>query len=325
MRAIVIKQYGGPDVLNIEERPDPLPRAGHVLIEVKAFGVNRAETHMREGTWPEAAEISGIECAGIVKADPDGRLIPGQKVVAFMGGMGRKINGSYAELTNVPASNVVAVETKLAWEHLAAIPESYATAWATLFGNLDLESGQTVVIRGATSALGRAAVEIAAHAGAHVIASTRNPDRGASLKELGAEEVLLEDPDLPRRVRDLHPHGADAVLELVGNSTVVSSLTMVRRHGRLCLAGFLGGTQPITDFMPMAELPSGVHFSFFGSFMFGTPGFPTSEIPMQLIVDRVERGIYKAKAARILPFEEIREAHRLMEANTANGKIVVRV
>ncbi|MGF6935074.1 NADPH2:quinone reductase [Paraburkholderia sp. UCT70] len=325
MRAIVIKRYGGPDVLSIEERPDPSPRAGHVLIEVKAFGVNRAETHMREGTWPEATEISGIECVGIAKADPDGRLIPGQKVVAFMGGMGRKINGSYAELTNVPTSNVVPVETNLAWEHLAAIPESYATAWAALFGNLNLESGQTVVIRGATSALGRAAVEIAAHAGACVIASTRNPDRAESLEALGARQVLSEESDLPRRVRDLHPDGIDAVLELVGNSTVVGSLTMVRRHGRLCLAGFLGGTKPMTDFTPMAELPSGVHFSFFGSFMFGTPAFPTSEVPMQLIVDRVERGIYKAKAARVLRFEEIRDAHRLMEANIANGKIVVRL
>ena len=102
MRAIVIKRYGDPDVLSIEERPDPKPQLGHVLIEVKAFGVNHAETYMREGKWPEATEISGIECAGLVKADPDGRLTPGQKVVAFMGGMGRSINGSYAELTSVP-------------------------------------------------------------------------------------------------------------------------------------------------------------------------------------------------------------------------------
>src|SRR5579859_3301467 len=131
MRAIVIKQYGGPEVLSIEERPDPKPKPGHVLIEVKAFGVNHAETYMRAGTWPEATEISGIECVGLVKADPDGRLAPGQKVVAFMGGMGRTINGSYAELTNVPASNVVPITTGLAWELLAVIPESYATAWVT--------------------------------------------------------------------------------------------------------------------------------------------------------------------------------------------------
>jgi NADPH:quinone reductase len=325
MRAIVIKQYGGPDVLSVEERPDPKPQAGQVLIEVKAFGVNHAETHMREGKWPEATEISGIECAGLVRADPDGRLAAGQKVVAFMGGMGRNIDGSYAELTSVPAGNVLPVKTELSWEALAAIPESYATAWVALNGNLDLKPGQTILIRGATSALGQAAVNIANHAGARVIATTRQAKRAATLEALGAREVVLESPDLPMRVRDLHPQGVDAVLELVGNSTVVDSLKIVRRHGRLCLAGFLGGLGPIPSFMPVMQMPSGVHFSFFGSFVFGQPSFPTSEIPMQTIVERVENGTYKAEPARVFRFEEIREAHRLMESAAANGKIVVRL
>lgn len=323
MRAIVIKEFGGPDVLSIEERPDPQPQSGHVLIEVKAFGVNHAELHMREGKWPQSTEISGIECVGLVKADPSGRLAPGQKVVAFMGGMGRVINGSYAELTSVPAANVVPVETRLSWDRLAAISESYATAWAALVGNLELKAGQTIVIRGATSALGQAAVNIAAHLGARIIATTRDPKRFVALEALGAKEAELEEPDLPQRVRARYPQGVDAVLELVGNSTVLGSLTMVRRHGRLCQAGFLGGLAPIPAFMPVAQLPSGVHFSFFGSFMFGTPDFPTSEIPVQTIVNRVEDGIYQAKPAKIFRFEEIREAHRLMESGAANGKIVV--
>ena len=325
MRAIVIKEFGGPEVLAIEQRPDPRPEAGRVLIEVKAFGVNRAETHMREGRWPQAAEISGIECAGVVRADPQGRFAPGSKVVAFMGGMGRTLAGSYAELTSVPASNVLGVETGLPWETLAAIPESYATAWACLHGNLALQAGQTLVVRGATSALGRAAVNIAAHAGAHVIASTRDPKRAATLEALGAKEVVLESADLPRQVRQRHPLGVDAVLELVGNSTVVGSLAMVRRDGRLCLAGFLGGMGPIVDFMPVMQLPPGVHFSFFGSFVFGTPEFPASEIPMQAIVERVEAGVYQAGPARVFGFDDIAEAHRLMESEGANGKIVVRL
>jgi NADPH:quinone reductase len=325
MRAIVIKQFGDADVLSIEERPDPKPQSGHVLIEVKAFGINHAETHMRKGEWPEATEISGIECAGVVKADPDGRFAPGQKVVAFMGGMGRNINGSYAELTSVPAANVLPVKTELSWEALAAIPESYATAWVALKGNLDLKSGQTLLIRGATSALGQAAVNIANYCGVRVIASTRNAKRAETLEALGAREVVLESPDLSMRVRDLHPQGVDAVLELVGNSTVLESLKLVRRHGRLCLAGFLGGLGPIENFMPIMQMPSGVHFSFFGSFVFGTPAFPASEVPMQTIVERVENGTYKASPARVFRFEETREAHRLMESSGANGKIVVRV
>jgi NADPH:quinone reductase len=325
MRAIVIKHFGGPDVLALEERPEPKPQSGRVLIEVKAFGVNHAETHMREGRWPESSEISGIECVGLVKADPDGRFIAGQKVVAFMGGMGRSIDGSYAEFTSVPATNVLAIESQLDWDALAAIPESYATAWAALFGNLDLKSGQTLVVRGATSALGQAAVNIAVEAGARVIATTRNPSRAETLEALGAKEVVLESADLPRRVREHHPHGVDAVLELVGNSTVIGSLTMVRRGGRLCLAGFLGGLDPISTFMPVMQLPSGVHFSFFGSFAFGTPAFPIAEIPMQTVINRVGDGVYKAKPARVFQFSEIREAHRLMESGAANGKIVVRL
>src|SRR5579871_5693661 len=115
MRAIVIKRYGGPEVLAIEERPDPEPTAGQVLVEVKAFGLNHAEVYFRKGIWGDVAEISGIECVGIVKADPDRRLAVGQKVMALVGGMGRSINGSYAELVSVPASNLVAVDTDLPW------------------------------------------------------------------------------------------------------------------------------------------------------------------------------------------------------------------
>jgi NADPH2:quinone reductase len=115
MRAIVIKQYGGPEVLALEERPAPDSKPGHVIIEVKAFGLNHAEVYFRKGAWGDVAEISGIECVGAVKADPDGRFAPGQKVLATVGGMGRSFNGSYAELVSVPSSNVAAIKTDLPW------------------------------------------------------------------------------------------------------------------------------------------------------------------------------------------------------------------
>src|ERR1700761_350090 len=115
MRAIVITQYGGPDVLAIEERPEPIPDAGQVLIQVKAFGLNHAEIYFRTGAWGEVAEISGIECVGVVKSDPSGRLPVGQKVIAIVGGLGRTLNGSYAEYTVVPSSNVAAIDSDLSW------------------------------------------------------------------------------------------------------------------------------------------------------------------------------------------------------------------
>jgi NADPH:quinone reductase-like Zn-dependent oxidoreductase len=319
----VRQQFGGPEQLVIQEVPTPEPLPGHVVIQVKAFGVNHAETYMRKGDWGDVATISGIECVGIVKSDADGRFSPGQKVAAIMGGMGRTINGSYAEYTRVPSSHVVPIESGLPWEELAAIPEVYATAWSALFGNLGLAAGQKLLIRGATSSLGQAALNIAAHAGAEVIATTRQHDRLSKLESLGAKHVELEGADLSARIRATHPGGIDAVLELVGNATVLDSLSTLRRGGRLALAGFLGGLAPIASFNPITQLPSGVQFSFFGSFVYGSPEFPLAEIPLQTIVDRVAAGAYNAKPARVFRFEQIQEAHWLMESNQASGKIVV--
>src|SRR5262245_39392414 len=106
MRAIVITEPGGPEVLQIQEVADPVPSADEVLIRVKGFGVNHAEMHMRRGEWPEATPISGIEAVGTVVKDPSGRLAEGTKVLTIMGGLGRFRNGSYAEYTVASASSV---------------------------------------------------------------------------------------------------------------------------------------------------------------------------------------------------------------------------
>lgn len=326
MRAIVIKRYGGPEVLEIEERPIPIPQADQVLIQVKAFGLNHAEIYFRSGAWGDVAEISGIECVGRVESDPSGRLAPGQKVLAIVGGMGRSLNGSYSEYTAVPATNIAPIATNLSWEELAAIPESYATAWTCLFVNLELEASQTVLIRGATSALGQAAVNLAAHAGARVLATTRNPQRAAGLEALGAQQVLLETVGLRDRIRERDPEGIDAVLDLIGNSAILDSLALLRRGGRACLAGFLGGGGPIASLEPVFQIPSGRHLSVFASALVtGNPEFPIAQIPFQDIVDRVADGTYKAKPAKVFDFRDIRDAHRLMESSGANGKIVIRV
>jgi len=323
MRAIVIKRYGGPEVLVVEERPAAEPQPGQIVIEVKAFGLNHAEIYLRRGAWGEVAEISGIECVGVVKDDPEGRLLPGQKVAALVGGMGRSLNGSYAEFTSVPSTNVVPVETDLPWAELAAIPESYATAWTSLKGILGVTKGKTVVVRGATSALGQAAVNIASNFGAHVIATSRNAARTSSLQALGATEVLIESTELSKQVRQRQPDGVDAVLDIVGNTTVLDSLAMLRRGGRVCLVGFLGGGGPLS-LEPVFQIPSGRSLSVFASALVtGAAEFPLSEIPFQTIVDRVASGAYKAKPAKVFRFDEIQEAHRLMESNQANGKLVV--
>ncbi len=321
MRAIVLEKFGGLDSLVYTEIPKPEPKVGHVVIEIKAFGINHAEMHMRRGEWAEAAKVSGIECVGVVDACPGGEFPVGAKVAALMGGLGRTINGSYAEYTRAPASNVASIDCDLSWAELAAIPETYATAWTCLFRNLEITKGQSLVICGARSSFGQAAVNLAVNAGVRVIATTRMGERFPLLEALGVERVEREGPDLSKRIAEAKQ--IDAVLDLVGNSTILDSVTMLRRGGRACLAGWLGGLAPITDFNPLLQMASGVYLTFFGSFVFGTPGFPLSDVPLQEIAREVAVGRLKAKPARVFSFEEIREAHRVMEANEAGGKMVV--
>jgi NADPH:quinone reductase len=323
MQAIVISQYGGPEQLVLMDIPTPVPEEGEVLIKVRAFGINRAETQMRAGIWfPPVARVSGIECVGQVEDDPSGRLAHGQTVAAIMGGMGRTRNGSYAEYTCVLSNFVFPLRTDLDWATLAAIPESYATAWHCLFDNLRLRAGQVLFVRGGTSALGQAAINIARHEGVTVLTSTRSESRVARLSELGATRVLIENGKLSEAVREEYPDGIDGVLELLGDTTMLDSLRMVRKDGYVCMAGFLAGHTPVA-FEWVTSLPFGVHLNAFASFAFGTKEFPPSDIPMQLIVDRVADGTYQAKPAKVFPFEQIADAHRLMESNRANGKIVV--
>ena len=321
MRAIVLEKFGGLDSLVYKDIPEPEPKTGHVVIEIRAFGLNHAELHMRRGEWAEAAPVSGIECVGLVKSCPGGEFPVGAKVAALMGGLGRTINGSYAEYTRAPASNVALIEADLPWAELAAIPETYATAWTCLFRNLEIEKGQLLVIRGGTSSFGQAALKMAVSAGVRVIVTARDRHRFSIVEKLGADCCEIERPDLSKHIAEAKK--IDRVLNLVGNTVLLDSLAMLRRGGRSCLAGFLGGLAPVPDFNPLLQMSSGVHFSFFGSFVFGTPGFPLSDVPLPQIAADAAAGRLDVKPTRIFRFEEIREAHRVMETNEARGKIVV--
>ena len=325
MRAIVLKGFGGLDSLVYTDIPKPLPKDGEVVIKVKGFGINHAEMHMRRGEWAEAAEVSGIECVGIVDSCPGGEFPIGAKVAALMGGLGRTINGSYAEYTRVRAANVALIESDLPWSDLAALPETYAVAWTCLFRNLNLTAGQTLVLRGATSSLGQAALKMAVAADARVIATARSRERFSMLEELGASRVEVERQDLAAHLAESKAESKqiDAVLDLVGNSTILDSLDMLRRGGTACLAGWLGGLDPIGDFNPLLRMASGVNWNFFGSFVFGAPGFPLSDVPLQDIARQVAEGKLDAKPSRVFSFDQIREAHRVMEAGEAGGKMVV--
>jgi NADPH:quinone reductase-like Zn-dependent oxidoreductase len=221
----------------------------------------------------------------------------------------------------VSADTVAPVETSLSFTELAAIPESFATAWACLYGNLDLKPGEKLLVRGGTSALGRAAIAVGSYEGAEVIATSRDASRARSLTEQGATLALLDDGEVAARLNG----GVDKVLEIVGTSTLRDSLKATRIGGRVCHAGFLGGGDPLAGFDPFGDLPNRVQLSFFASLLYGSPGYPLDEIPFQTIVDRVESGDYRWTPAHIYRLDQIQEAHRLMESGRAEGKIVVEV
>ncbi|KAI1278496.1 GroES-like protein [Xylaria sp. FL0933] len=332
MRAIVISKFGGPEVLVYQDVAKPVPGADEVLIRVHAFGVNHAEMHMRKGEWDEWNPVTGLECVGTIEAYPQPsspeqaqRFPLGSKVAAVMGGLGRNRSGGYGEFVTVLAHNVIPLDTTLSWEQLAALPEVYCTAWSCLFSVLDIKKGETVLIRGATSTLGQAALHLAVDAGAIVTATTRREGRFAWLREMGAAEAVREESGLfSQGPGEEKTRKFDKTLNLIGNRVLLESIALTRAGGRMLQAGWLGGLEPVRDFNPMVQMESGVHFSLFHSKVLGTPEFPLSSIPLQEIVRKIKQKVWDARPARVFEYRDIVNAHRALDSHDVGGKIVVR-
>jgi NADPH:quinone reductase len=321
MRAIVVYAPGGPEVLQLEEVPTPTAREGWVLIRVRAFGLNRSELFTRQGHSPSVRfpRVLGIECVGEVAAAPASDLQPGQTVAALMGEMGRAFDGGYAEYTLVPASQAIPIVTDLPWTTLAAIPETFLTAWGSLFEAMDVQPGQVLLIRGGTSALGMAATTLAKDHGLRVIATTRSAAKTDALRANGADEVIVDEGRIAERVHALVPGGVDAVLELVGTVTLRDSLQAVRPQGIVCQSGILGNKWRL-EFEPLEDIPSTVRLTVYRS---ATITRARYQAPLQQIVDGVAAGRYHLNLDRVFAFEDIVAAHRYMEESRATGKLVV--
>lgn len=234
MKAAVIHTPGGPEQLKIEQRPIPTPKQDEVLIHIKAFGLNRSELFTRQGHSPNVAfpRILGIECVGEVASSPSGAFNEGDVVASVMGGMGRSIDGSYAEYTVVPASHVQKIEKGgLDWQTLGALPEMLQTAWGSLFKALRLQKGETLLVRGGTTSIGLAAAAIAKDAGCVVVSTTRRADRAELLKKSGATHVVIETGTIAEEVRKVVPEGVDRALELIGTTTLEDTLKCVKPGG----------------------------------------------------------------------------------------------
>jgi NADPH:quinone reductase-like Zn-dependent oxidoreductase len=320
MQAAVIHEPGGPEVLKLESRPIPTPRHGEVLIRVKAFGLNRSELFTRQGHSPDVRfpRVLGIEAVGLVEAAPGNEFRKGDIVATAMGGMGRKFDGGYAEYTCIPASQVQAIKTDLAWDTLGAIPEMLQTAWGSLFKSLRLENGQRLLIRGGTTSVGLAAAAIAKSHGAFVVGTTRNPDRDKLLRGSGVDHVFIDTGSIAGQVGEMYPGGFDKVLELVGTTTLQDSLRCAKQGGIVCMTGMVGNKWSFDNFSPMEVIPTAVGLTTYAG---NSEDFMRT--PLQELVKQIAAGTLRVQVGRVFHLPEIVEAHRCMEENKAGGKIVV--
>ncbi len=322
MKAVVLFKTCEPEQLTVSEVPIPDVKPGWVLIRVKAFGLNRSELMMREyeGNAPYITlpRILGIECAGEIADGSDSRFRTGQRVIALMGGMGRSFDGSYAEYTLVPSKNVFSADNSFDWEELGAIPETYYTAWGSVMDCLQLKQEDILMVRGGTSATGLAAIQLAKSIGATVLASTRSEEKRSFLLQQGADYVLIDNGSLRDQVTSIYPRGVNKILELVGASTLIGSAGLVRHHGIVCVTGILGKKGTLDNFYPIKDLPTGVYLT----------GF-SSNNPTQAAINNIFKHLLKNKLhpviSKVFSLHEIGQAHKLMENNIANGKVVVRI
>ncbi|MDE7336344.1 MAG: zinc-binding dehydrogenase [Muribaculaceae bacterium] len=322
MKAIVLTGPCEAEEMTLTEVELPRVRPDWVLVKVKAFGINHSEVLLRkfEVAQPYIAKpiIPGIECVGEIVDPSDSGLPAGCRVIALMGGMGRSFNGSYAEYTLLPASHVFPVESSLDWDELAAIPETFYTAYGSLTLSLRLHNEDKLLIRGGSSTVGIAALQLAKAIGATVISTTRSEAKAELLCSYGADNVILEGNDFRQRFLEQYPAGATKVLELIGAATLPDSLRLTALHGIVCHTGLLGGVYGLKQFDPIKDIPSGVYLTGFYS---NKPTRAQIDSMMKLIESAGIRPIIGAR----FHFADISAAHTLAQQRTRIGKIVISI
>jgi NADPH:quinone reductase-like Zn-dependent oxidoreductase len=320
MRAVVIDAPGGPEVLRLRDVPVPVPSPGQVLVRVEAFGLNRSELHFRRGMgdFGSFPRIPGIEAVGTVEAAPGAEFALGTQVAALMGGMGRDVDGGYAEYTLVPVGSAVPFTSSLDWAVLGAVPEMLQTAYGSLTVGVNARRGDTLLVRGGTSSVGLACIVLAKQLGATVIATSRNPDRADGLRGVGADHVVIDTGTIAAQVRAIAPDGVDGAVELVGTATLPDTLRATAVHGTVSFSGMLADVWTIPDFYPMAVIPNGVRLTAYSG--------EASDLPapvLQTFLDAVASGGATVPIAKVYALEDIVQAHRDMEAGARVGKLVV--
>lgn len=315
MKAVVLtKPVKGAEVC-LSETVIPEVKPGWVLVKVRAFGMNHSEAILREfeieNAYIQKPIIPGIECVGEIEDPSDSGFEKGQKVTALMGGMGRSFNGSYAEYALLPVHHVFPVESGLSWTEMAAVPETYFTAWGSLFQCLRLTKEDKLLIRGATCSLGYAAIQLAKALGCTVIGTTHRETKLSLLKDAGCDGIILDEGSLQGKAP-----GITKALELIGIKTVKDTLLSMEEGGIVCNTGVLGKVYEWNHFDPIKDIPNGVYLTGFYS------NYPSRTV-MQDIFRFMDECHLKPLIGAVYDFSEIREACTALDSGAVNGKIVV--
>ena len=295
MRAVVIHETGGPEVLMVEEVPEPEPGEGEVLVRVEAAGVNRFDLNQRAGGASKLPlVVSSIGDAAGTRADT------GERVAVTAA------KGSYAELTTARAENVFPLAESVEFAVAAAFPVPYKTAWWSVVGRAELTSGETLLVQGGASSTGQAAIDIGRSSGATVYATASERKHGR-LKELGAEPLGYDDP----RVAELE---ADVVFDPLGARTFGRSVEALARDGRLVTPGAVG--DPNLSFNVWALVGKRARIE-------GIAGQAAPREVLSRLLETLARGELHPWVEKELPLEQAAEAHRLIEAGEVVGRVVL--
>lgn len=315
MKAVVVDHAGGPEVLKYTEVPTPQIKPGWSLVQIKGFGINHSEIFTRKGLSPSVQfpRILGIECVGIISQTTEPAKLPvGQKVISIMGEMGRDFDGSYAEYVLLPNDQIYPVQTDLDWTTLATLPETYYTAFGSLL-NLQVQADDRVLVRGATSGVGTAFLNLLKAQFPHlwVSGTTRSKDKAAWLVKQGYDEVIID-----RAGHLLTTQSFDKVLELIGPATVKDTFKHVREGGIVCSTGELGNQWYLEKFDPIMDIaPNGYLTSFYSG--------NVDQQKLNHLLSYIEKYHVTVKPAKIYSLAEVAQAHEYLESHHAFGKVIV--
>lgn len=324
MRAVVITQFGGPEVLQIVERPAPQAGRGEVVVAVRAAALNRADLIQRRGFYPAPADvpadIPGMDFAGDVAAVGPGvtEWKPGDRVFGLVGG------GAYAEALVTNERALAPIPPALSYVEAAAAPEAFITAHDALVTQAQLQTGESVLISAVGSGVGTAAVQLAHALGAHVIGTARTADKLERAQALGMNEgVVVSDGRFADAVKAATGgRGADVVLELVGGAYVAEDLACLAPKGRIVLVGLLAGATASVDLRVLLNRRASIR----GTVLRARPleeKLATVQAFRRHVVPLLATGRLKVILDRVFPLAEAAAAHRLLESDATFGKIVL--